>query len=136
LLFKDYSTIGSPSEYNYEDFDKSETKRRKRKSAAQVKVLKLEYNTNPSWTKDTFLELAAKTGLTESQVYKWSWDYRKKLRRRESRVTVDFLHCTEVLSPTPLDSAVYTLQREYRSAWRAYSGSYLSATPSRYLAAN
>mmetsp|Transcript_32958 Transcript_32958/g.57862 ORF Transcript_32958/g.57862 Transcript_32958/m.57862 type:complete len:174 (-) Transcript_32958:3084-3605(-) len=136
LNFKDSSTIGSPSEFDYDDYDKNEIKRRKRKTAAQVKLLKREYNANPVWSKETYVELAAKTGLSESQVYKWSWDYRKKLRKRESKVSVDFLYCTEVLSPTPLDSALYVLQRSYRGAWKSITTNTVSSTPSRFLAAN
>jgi hypothetical protein len=133
--FKDSSTVGSPADYDSDDFDRSEIKRRKRKSASQVKILKQEYNANPNWSKDTYAELAAKTALTESQVYKWSWDYRKKLRHRQAAVPSGFLVCTEVLAPTPFDSAVYGLQRAYRTAWRSYTGGCLSATtPSRFLA--
>lgn len=134
--FKDSSTLGSSSDFDYDDFDKNEIRRRKRKSTAQVKVLKREYNINPFWTKEVFVELAAKTGLSESQVYKWSWDYRKKLRKRESKVNVDLLYCTEVMPPTSLDSALYEVQRAYRGAWHSLLTRSRGATPSRYFAAN
>lgn len=135
-LFKDSSTIGSPSEYDYDEVDRSEVKRRKRKSAAQVKVLKREYNSNPVWTKETYTELASTTGLSEAQVYKWSWDYRKKLRQRESKVNVDYLQCMEVLPPTSLDTVMYDLQKSYRGEWRTFTTHVFASTPSRFLAAN
>ena len=32
-----------------------------------------------NWTKETCHMVSIKTGLTESQVYKWGWDQKKKL---------------------------------------------------------
>lgn len=132
---KDSSTICSPSECDADDYDNSEVKRRKRKTAAQVNVLKRKYHANQIWTKETYIELAAETGLTEPQVYKWSWDYRKQLRKHNLQVPNDFFRCSEVLTPTTLDSAVYFLQRSYRGNWKAFVAKSF-ATPSRFLAPN
>ena len=38
----------------------------------------MEFKTNPEWTKELVAVLSSKTGLSESQVYKWNWDQRKK----------------------------------------------------------
>eukprot|EP01022_Parablepharisma_sp_SALTPOND_P000853 TRINITY_DN105147_c1_g1_i1.p1 TRINITY_DN105147_c1_g1~~TRINITY_DN105147_c1_g1_i1.p1 ORF type:complete len:322 (+),score=25.01 TRINITY_DN105147_c1_g1_i1:310-1275(+) len=53
-------------------------RRRKRKSIEQLKVLYNEYKKNSNWNKATMAEMAEKTGLSEAQVYKWSWDQKKK----------------------------------------------------------
>ena len=53
-------------------------RRRKRKNMDQLKVLYNEYKKDPNWNKDTMAEMARKTGLTEAQIYKWSWDQKKK----------------------------------------------------------
>jgi hypothetical protein len=37
-----------------------------------------EFKNNTEWTKEKVAELSEKTGLSESQVYKWNWDQRKK----------------------------------------------------------
>ena len=55
-------------------------KRRKRKNSEQIKMLSIEYKKNPNWNKTTMSEMAQKTGLTEAQVYKWSWDQKKKIK--------------------------------------------------------
>jgi len=53
-------------------------RRRKRKSIEQLKMLVNEYKKNPNWNKNTMSEVAKRTGLSEAQVYKWSWDQKKK----------------------------------------------------------
>jgi hypothetical protein len=37
-----------------------------------------EFERNPNWSKETLLEVAKKTGLSEAQVYKWGWDQKRK----------------------------------------------------------
>ena len=49
-----------------------------RKSENQIQDLIVEFRINPEWSKDKVAELSYKTGLSESQVYKWNWDQRKK----------------------------------------------------------
>lgn len=49
-----------------------------RKSELQIQELIQEFKFNPEWTKEKVNELSEKTGLSESQVYKWNWDQRKK----------------------------------------------------------
>ena len=40
-----------------------------------------EFKKCPDWTKEQVTELSAASGLTESQVYKWAWDQKKKLQQ-------------------------------------------------------
>jgi hypothetical protein len=47
-----------------------------RKTNDQVEVLKQHYK--PNWSKQEIATLAKITGLTELQVYKWSWDQSNK----------------------------------------------------------
>ena len=54
-------------------------RRRKRKSIDQLKMLLNEYKKNPNWNKNTMADVAKLTGLSEAQVYKWSWDQKKKI---------------------------------------------------------
>ncbi len=49
-----------------------------RKSENQIQVLIVEFKSGTEWTKEKVAYLSAKTGLSESQVYKWNWDQRKK----------------------------------------------------------
>jgi hypothetical protein len=58
-----------------------ENRKRKRKSNAQLKLLKQEFyrKEGATWSKDKIVEMAALTGLSESQVYKWCWDQKKKM---------------------------------------------------------
>jgi hypothetical protein len=44
------------------------------KNKEQVKILENEYIKNSNWTREYMRALASKTGLRESQVYKWHWD--------------------------------------------------------------
>ena len=55
-----------------------EIKKRKRKSNSQLKVLKLELEKETFWDKEKILQVSQSTGLSESQVYKWFWDQKKK----------------------------------------------------------
>ena len=43
-----------------------------------MKVLKNEYAKNNNWDRPFMKELAKRTGLKTSQVYKWNWDQKKK----------------------------------------------------------
>jgi hypothetical protein len=63
--------------------------------------------------------LSEDTGLSESQIYKWSWDYRKKLRHMKPVEINETLLCHELLAPSPLDLALYSVQRQYRQSMSA-----------------
>ena len=51
---------------------------RQRKTLAQLEFLQSELRENEVLDKSKMKYLAEKTGLSESQVYKWFWDYRRK----------------------------------------------------------
>jgi hypothetical protein len=108
------STTSSPSQGS--GFKAKVLNRRKRKSAAQVEILKEEYNRNPHWTKLKIAALSYDTGLSEAQVYKWSWDYRKKLCFQQRAVIGESLKCAEIIAPSELDLAMYRVQRAYRQS--------------------
>lgn len=58
-------------------------RKRKRKSTAQIKVLKAELDVEPNWSKEKIVEMSELTGLSQSQVYKWWWDQKKKNMKNE-----------------------------------------------------
>lgn len=58
--------------------DENGIKKRKRKSTAQIKILKQELDGEMNWTKEKIMKMAQVTGLSHSQVYKWCWDQKKK----------------------------------------------------------
>ena len=84
--------------------------RRHRKSGKQVDFLISQFTENPNWDKDQVHYISSKTGLSELQVYKWGWDYRKKISEDSG-----FLSCREALYPSFWDCSVFKLQKEYRS---------------------
>lgn len=49
-------------------------RKRKRKTPSQLEELANAFAEDPHWTKETLLEIATATQLTEAQVYKWGWD--------------------------------------------------------------
>ncbi len=78
------SEMKRPAEAKHEESDEKTqeddrvVRRRKRKSIEQLKLLAEEYRVNPNWNKTTMSEVAHRTGLSEAQVYKWSWDQKRK----------------------------------------------------------
>ena len=43
-------------------------------------MLIVEFKKCPDWTKEQVTKLSEQSGLSESQVYKWAWDQKKKLQ--------------------------------------------------------
>ena len=43
-------------------------------------MLIVEFKRCPDWTKEQVAQLSVQSGLSESQVYKWAWDQKKKLQ--------------------------------------------------------
>ena len=86
--------------------------RRKRKSNGQIKILKDAFHSNPGWTKDQVQDLSKTTGLSEAQVYKWGWDYRKKMKT-EPVCNAD-LESPETLGPSLFDARLWTIQQTFR----------------------
>ncbi|CAG9331525.1 unnamed protein product [Blepharisma stoltei] len=104
------STIESPSH----KFLKLKRKRN-RKSEHQVKILKEEYKINPIWSKEKVVELAKITQLSECQIYKWAWDYKKKLKKDGILESSIKLECEETLVPSMLEYELFMIQRLYKS---------------------
>jgi len=127
-----YTSEESPnSAFKSPDSDYTENKSRKRfrKNNDQVKFLIQEFDKNPFWTKKLVLDLSSKTGLSESQVYKWNWDYRKKIRKLEGNEDDFKLGCKETLVPGMLEIELQKLQQGYKNSL----GSVPMTTPSRFL---
>jgi len=55
-----------------------EIRKRKRKTTSQLKILQAEFDKDDNWDKEKITLVAKITGLSESQVYKWCWDQKKK----------------------------------------------------------
>ena len=92
-----------------------EIKRRNRKNRDQIKVLLKEFEESSQWDKDFIQELSKKTGLSEAQIYKWNWDYKKKSKRSIGICLIDTkLICTECLAPLQLDKDLLVVQRLYK----------------------
>ena len=90
--------------------------RRNRKNSEQVKILIEEFKRNCHWSKELVLHLAEVTGLTEVQVYKWSWDYKKKLRKQSVNYNVNQLVCFENIIPKKLDFEMIDIQNGYKES--------------------
>lgn len=63
--------------------NRSRSKKRRRKTSQQLKILKNFFEKDQNWSKDIITNIAKITGLTESQVYKWCWDQKKKIEEDE-----------------------------------------------------
>ena len=96
--------------------DSSHSKRqRNRKNDKQVEVLKAHFDFNRLWTKKEIKSLSEETGLSQSQVYKWRWDYRKKLQADViEQISAKSFITEEVLFPSQLDWEMYEQQRDYK----------------------
>lgn len=111
------------------DYTEHKSRRRFRKNDDQVKLLVQEFDKNPFWSKKLVLDLSEKTGLSESQVYKWNWDYRKKIRKQEGNEDEFKLGCKETLVPGLFNIELQKLQQGYKNSL----GSVPMTTPSRFL---
>lgn len=126
------STEGSP----IREDSKKIRRRRNRKSDSQVAILKEKFDMDLNWTKEEVIDLAKRSGLSEAQVYKWGWDYKKKLRL-EGKVNYDEVSffCEEILMPNQLDFELYLIQKNYRlSVSSSYSPFGLFSSPNGVLA--
>ena len=52
-------------------------------SKAQVEILKLEFEKRQEWDLQQTKNLATRLNLRHIQVYKWHWDMKKKIQKRE-----------------------------------------------------
>lgn len=69
-----------------ESSEKNSIRKRRRKTSNQLKILKVEFEKDSNWTKDHITRIANTTGLSESQVYKWCWDQKKRLMRSRRKI--------------------------------------------------
>lgn len=95
-------------------------RKRKRKNMSQLKILKQEFGRGDNWNKEKITQVALSTGLSESQVYKWCWDQKKKLEEQETNKSQStqrareleaarikaIQECQESLQHTPLGKRV------------------------------
>ena len=56
--------------------------RRRRLTKIERAILVAEYERDPEWSKDTLRSLAEKIGTTVALVFKWHYDYWRKLKLR------------------------------------------------------
>ena len=89
--------------------------KRNRKSNGQINFLREEFFNNPSWSKDQVQYISRKTGLSEAQVYKWGWDFRKKLKQEGFSNHESLLVSPEVLYPEDVENSLWLIQKSYRS---------------------
>ena len=47
-------------------------------------MLKLQLDAEPNWNKEKIAEMSEVTGLSQSQVYKWWWDQKKKNMKNQN----------------------------------------------------
>lgn len=78
----DHMHLNSAESQNFDSMSQEDingtNRKRKRKNMNQLKVLKAEYLKNKDWSKELITKISDITGLTESQIYKWNWDQKKK----------------------------------------------------------
>lgn len=78
------------SNHYYDDqMQADDYRKRKRKNNQQLKILKAEFGKGDAWNKDKITHVAKITGLSESQVYKWCWDQKKKVEEQENTCNLD-----------------------------------------------
>ena len=94
-LFEDMELSESLSDNNDDtEEDKEEVwfKKRQRKSTHQIRMLKQELDQETSWSKEKIAELSDRTGLSQSQIYKWWWDQKKKHHKAEREALARHVH--------------------------------------------
>lgn len=102
-----YSYRQAPADHYYDERMQNEDyRKRKRKNNLQLKILKNEFGKCDNWNKDKISEVAKLTGLSESQVYKWCWDQKKKVEDQENTNKSD---CGKVKSDLNLKPFVYDI---------------------------
>ena len=93
-----YSPI---KEWNNRSSRRKTIKKRKRKSMDQLKMLEKEFQVCTEWDKDKITKLSKKTGLSEAQIYKWSWDQKKKLQLHTKLRSQKDVHLSEIFTKLP-----------------------------------
>lgn len=147
LISQDFSHL---KEWANRSSRRKSIKRRKRKSMDQLHILSQEFKTIAEWDKEMMTRLAKKTGLSEAQIYKWSWDQKKKLQvhdklksnknihlseifnrlpdisiffdaKESFSIDTNTFECSEVISPRGIDYEFYLIQKNYRYGFEGLS---------------
>lgn len=105
------------------------SKKRNRKNEQQVRLLVSEFEGNPFWSKELIKELAHKTGLSESQIYKWNWDYKKKNRGMVRASFENKLVCKETMRLMRIEDDMKLCQLAYKMQFSNIT----SLSPTSYL---
>jgi hypothetical protein len=105
------------------------SKKRNRKNEQQVRLLVSEFEGNPFWSKELIKELAHKTGLSESQIYKWNWDYKKKNRGMVRASFENKLVCKETMRLMRIEDDMRLCQLAYKMQFSNVT----SLSPTSYL---
>lgn len=100
-IYKPQAATGYPSGENCSNSD--DFRKRKRKNNIQLKILKSEFSKGDSWNKEKISHVSQITGLSESQVYKWCWDQKKKIEEQETCYKTD---CGKLKAEHQLRSAL------------------------------
>ena len=124
-------------------------KKRQRKSFDQLHILAQEFSNCLDWDKDSISKLAKKTGLSEAQIYKWSWDQKKKVQQNnkiknlkvphlceifdklpdvgvfyesKKNLCLDFekVCCREIICPRVIDLELFRIQKNYRACFESF----------------
>ena len=93
---------------------------RKRKTNNQMEILVAAFNSSPHWRGKLVKELVKRTGLSQGQVYKWGWDYKKKRRLAGQQVENRSLECQEFLYPSQIDQGLWETGNLYRNTVSEY----------------
>lgn len=112
------------------DYCEPYSKKRNRKNGEQVRLLISEFEDNPLWSKEVIRILAQKTGLSEAQIYKWNWDYKKKNKGNFSGSFEGRLICKESMRLLRFDEDMRLCQLAFKMQFSNVSASF---SPTRYL---
>ena len=146
-----FTHAASPlKDWNNRNSRRKTIKKRKRKSIDQLKVLAQEFQICTEWDKDKITKLSKKTGLSEAQIYKWSWDQKKKIQihtklknqkdvhlseifnklpdiqfnaqnKENLNINCIALSCSEVITPRVIDFDFYNIQKKYRQGLEIFT---------------
>ena len=78
--------------------------KRERKSVNQLQTLQKEFEISYDWSRDDITRLSQQTGLSEGQIYKWSWDQKKKSQASERLKRGKRVHLSEIFDELPATS--------------------------------
>ena len=104
---------------------------RLRKSSHQLEVLQHEFHSHHTWSKQKVEELAETLGLSCNQVYKWRWDFKKRLAHSQDDHALQPLLARETLTPGQLEWDLDYLRADYK---RLFENPDACSSPSGFLA--